>query len=88
MLVLSRHLQEQIMIGNDIVITVMQLPRGPNGQVRLGIEAPPNVAIHRSEVFHEIRREIQEQEMLNALRLRSSDRDNPSSSDVADPERV
>ena len=52
MLILSRKRSEQIVIGDGIVITVVAI-RG--GNVRLGIEAPPNVAVHREEIHHAIR---------------------------------
>jgi carbon storage regulator len=48
MLVLSRKLNESIMIGNDIRITVVGL-RG--NQVRLGIEAPGDIAVFREELL-------------------------------------
>lgn len=54
MLVLSRKKNERIVIGDNIVITVVEV-RGD--RVRLGIEAPQEVPIHRSEVHAEIRRE-------------------------------
>ena len=47
MLVLSRKRDEQIVIGDDIVITVVEI-RGD--KVRLGIAAPPHIPVHRSEV--------------------------------------
>jgi carbon storage regulator len=47
MLVLSRHVDERIMIGNDIVITVVEF-RGD--KVRLGITAPDHVEVDREEV--------------------------------------
>lgn len=54
MLVLSRQRDETIMIGDDIEITVVDI-RGD--KIRLGIEAPANVAVHRKEVYEAIRRE-------------------------------
>jgi carbon storage regulator len=47
MLVLTRKVGESIVIADDIVVTVLEI-RG--GQVRLGVEAPKDVSIHRSEV--------------------------------------
>ena len=47
MLVLSRKLGERIMIGDRIVVTVVKLG---NGQVRLGIEAPSEIAVFREEI--------------------------------------
>ena len=47
MLVLSRKLGERILIGDRIVVTVAKLA---NGQVRLGIEAPREIAVFREEI--------------------------------------
>lgn len=58
MLVLSRHRNESIMIGDDIIITVIDI-RGD--KVRLGIEAPLDIPVHRQEVYNQIRREITKQ---------------------------
>jgi carbon storage regulator len=54
MLVLSRQRDETIMIGDDIEITVVDI-RGD--KVRLGIQAPKEVTVHRKEVYEAIRRE-------------------------------
>jgi len=58
MLVLSRKRNESIVIDENIVITVVEV-RGD--KVRLGIEAPREVPIHRSEVYEAIRLEQQQQ---------------------------
>ena len=48
MLVLTRRPGESIMIGNDVVVTVLEI----SGEaVRVGIQAPREVAVHREEVF-------------------------------------
>ncbi len=54
MLVLSRQRDETIMIGDDIEITVVDI-RGD--KVRLGINAPRQVQVHRKEVYEAIKRE-------------------------------
>lgn len=54
MLVLSRQRDESIMIGDNIVITVVDI-RGD--KVRLGIDAPKEVPVHRQEVYEAIQRE-------------------------------
>jgi carbon storage regulator len=54
MLVLSRQRDETIMIGDDIEITVVDI-RGD--KVRLGINAPAQVSVHRKEVWEAIQRE-------------------------------
>ena len=51
MLVLTRRASESIMIGDDIVITVLDV-RGD--QIRIGIKAPRSVAVHREEVYAEL----------------------------------
>jgi carbon storage regulator len=56
MLVLSRQRDETIMIGDDIEITVVDI-RGE--KVRLGINAPAHVPVHRKEVYEAIKRENQ-----------------------------
>lgn len=54
MLVLSRQRDESIMIGDNVQITVVDI-RGD--KVRLGIVAPPEVPVHRKEVYEAIQRE-------------------------------
>ncbi|GMV96680.1 MAG: carbon storage regulator CsrA [Phycisphaerae bacterium] len=54
MLVLSRQRDQTIMIGDDIEITVVDI-RGD--KVRLGINAPQSVTVHRKEVYEAIKRE-------------------------------
>lgn len=54
MLVLSRHRDESIIIGDNIVITVVDV-RGD--KVRLGIDAPTDIPVHRQEVYEAIQRE-------------------------------
>jgi carbon storage regulator len=51
MLVLSRKIGEKIVIGNDVFITVLEV-RGDN--VKLGMEAPKHISIHREEIYQEI----------------------------------
>lgn len=53
MLVLSRRQDERIVIGDQIVITIVEI-RGD--KVRLGIEAPRDVPVHRREVYDAIQR--------------------------------
>ncbi len=51
MLVLTRKPGESIVIGNDVVITVLEV-RG--GQIRIGIDAPREVAVHRAEIYRQV----------------------------------
>ena len=54
MLVLTRRPGEAIVIGNEIVVTVVE---ARSGQVRIGIDAPRHITVHRSEVYEQVRRE-------------------------------
>ena len=58
MLVLSRHRDESVIIGENIAITIVDI-RGD--KVRLGIEAPREIAVHRLEVYTAIKRESGEE---------------------------
>lgn len=62
MLVLSRRVGERIMIGENIVIEVMEVK---GEQVRLGINAPRDVVIHREEIYEDIKRENKAAGALN-----------------------
>ena len=54
MLVLSRQRDESIMIGDNVVVTIVDI-RGD--KVRLGIQAPGEIPVHRREVYDAIQRE-------------------------------
>ena len=54
MLVLTRKLGENIRIGDAVKITVLEVR---SGQVKLGIEAPPDVKVHREEIYARIQEE-------------------------------
>ena len=53
MLVLSRKLNQSIVIGDDVRIVVVSVDRD---QVKLGVEAPREVSVHRSEVYEQIKK--------------------------------
>lgn len=57
MLILTRRVGEAVMIGDEVTITVLGVK---GGQVRLGINAPKRVAVHREEVYERIKREQQD----------------------------
>jgi carbon storage regulator len=52
-LVLSRKVNQAIMIGDDVRIVIVAVDRD---QVKLGVEAPREIAVHRSEIYDEIKR--------------------------------
>jgi carbon storage regulator len=54
MLILSRRIGETIMIGNNIEVSILEVR---NGQVRVGVQAPAEVPVHREEVFERIQQE-------------------------------
>ncbi len=64
MLVLSRQRDETIMIGDDIELTVVDIRCD---KVRLGIKAPPRIAVHRKEVYDAIKRENEQAARLDEL---------------------
>jgi len=54
MLILTRGVGETVMIGDDVTITVLGVK---GNQVRVGINAPKHVAVHREEIYERIKRE-------------------------------
>jgi carbon storage regulator len=56
MLILTRRVGETVMIGNDITVTVLGVK---GNQVRVGVNAPKEVAVHREEIYERIKREEQ-----------------------------
>ena len=60
MLILTRRVGETVMIGDDVTITVLGVK---GNQVRVGINAPKHVAVHREEIYERIKREQQPEEV-------------------------
>jgi carbon storage regulator len=54
MLILTRRVGETLMIGDSVSVTVLGVK---GNQVRIGINAPKDVAVHREEIFQRIKRE-------------------------------
>ena len=54
MLILTRRLNETLMIGDNVTVTVLAVK---GNQVRLGVNAPKDVPVHREEVYHRIKSE-------------------------------
>ena len=54
MLILTRRVGETVMIGNDVTVTVLGVK---GNQVRIGVNAPKDIAVHREEIYERIKRE-------------------------------
>jgi carbon storage regulator len=57
MLILTRRVGETLMVGDDITVTVLGVK---GNQVRLGVNAPKDVAVHREEIYNRIQHEDDE----------------------------
>jgi carbon storage regulator len=54
MLILTRRVGETLMIGDDVSITVLGVR---SGQIRIGIDAPKEIPVHREEIYKKIKEE-------------------------------
>ncbi len=57
MLILTRRVGEAVMIGEEVTVTVLGVK---GNQVRIGVNAPKSISVHREEIFERIKNEQQE----------------------------
>lgn len=70
MLILTRRVGETVMIGDEVTVTVLGVK---GNQVRMGINAPRTVAVHREEIFERIKHEVRSGEFVAASEPMASD---------------
>ena len=62
MLILTRRVGETLMIGDEVTVTVLDIK---GNQVRIGVNAPKEVAVHREEIYERIKAEKQQRNCTN-----------------------
>ncbi len=64
MLILTRRVGETLMVGSEVTVTVLGVK---GNQVRIGVNAPKDVAVHREEIFDRIKRQGEGQDSVSDI---------------------
>lgn len=75
MLILTRRVGETLMIGDDVTVTVLGVK---GNQVRIGVNAPKEVAVHREEIYLRIKEEQEGSDSTSSDRMNSNSNDSTS----------
>lgn len=69
MLILTRRVGESLMIGDNVTVTVLGIK---GNQVRMGIDAPKAIAVHREEIYNRIKAEAESKVLPNSITVSHS----------------